>query len=124
MLDYLIQHNVCARFHTPNGLACQMITMYVARKMLQVGFKTVRLSLETANPERLVLLNRRNSLEAFGNAVRVLRAAGFRGSDIGVYLMIGLPGQSEEEVVEGMRLVLDTGATPKIAEYSPIPGTE
>ncbi len=124
LLDFLIQHNVCARFHSPNGLACQMITMSVARKMLQVGFKTVRLSLETANPERLVLLNRRHSLEAFRNAVRVLRAAGFQGRDIGVYLMIGLPGQSEEEITEGVRLVLNTGATPKLAEYSPIPGTE
>ena len=38
--------------------------------------------------------------------------------------MIGLVGQSEEEIMEGVRLVLDTGATPKLAEYSPIPGTE
>lgn len=123
LLDHLIEHKVNARFHTPNGLACQMITIPVARKMLQVGFKTIRLSLETANPERLDLLNRRYSLEVFRNAVRLLRTAGFKTSDIGVYLMIGLPAQTEEEIIEGIRLVIDAGATPKIAEYSPIPGT-
>jgi radical SAM superfamily enzyme YgiQ (UPF0313 family) len=124
LLHYLIQKNVRARFHTPNGLAFQMITYSLACKMFQVGFKTIRLSLETASQEHLALLNRSQSVEEFRNAVRVLRAAGFRASDIGVYLMLGLPGQTEEELTEGVRLVLESGAMPKLAEYSPIPGTK
>lgn len=123
LLDYLIQNEIRARFHTPNGLACQTITHSLATKMFRIGFKTIRLSLETASQERLALLNRSQSVEAFRNAVGVLRAAGFRATDIGVYLMLGLPGQTEEEITEGVRLVLDTGAMPKLAEYSPIPGT-
>jgi hypothetical protein len=41
-----------------------------------------------------------------------------------VYLLVGLPGQGVEEVVEAMRFVNGLGARIKLAEYSPIPGTE
>jgi hypothetical protein len=37
--------------------------------------------------------------------------------------MAGLPGQPWEEVEAGVEKVWQWGAVPKIAEYSPIPGT-
>jgi hypothetical protein len=37
--------------------------------------------------------------------------------------MFGLPGQSRDEVERSVDFVLDHGATPRLTEYSPLPGT-
>ena len=41
--------------------------------------------------------------------------------DIGVYLLMGLPGQPLEEVVESIRFVHAQGVQVKPAEFTPIP---
>ncbi len=56
-------------------------------------------------------------------AVAYLLEAGYRPIDIGVYLLCGLPGQEAREIEAGIDLVLEIGARPILAEYSPIPGT-
>ena len=56
-------------------------------------------------------------------ALAHLREAGFAPEEIGVYLLIGLPDQEEAEVAASIRRVKELGATPVLAQYSPIPGT-
>ena len=36
---------------------------------------------------------------------------------------MGLPGQTRRQIEDDVELVLNAGAFPKLAEYSPIPGT-
>jgi hypothetical protein len=55
--------------------------------------------------------------------VAALREAGFSAADIGVYLLIGLPHQEDADVAAAIRAVRQVGATPVLAQYSPIPGT-
>lgn len=124
----LIEKYLClggkARFHTPNGLDPLEIDNDLARMMKRANFLTIRLSLETANPEQLRHLNRRReSLEGFKRAMSALKSAGFTHREIGVYLMAGLPGQTLEEVKNNIEIVLNLGGTPRLVEYSPIPGT-
>lgn len=111
------------RFHTPNGLFTHMITPRVAGAMRAMGMETVRLSLESASPERLAALNRRILPGHFLDAMRCLREAGFRREQIGVYILAALPGQPLAEVREAVDLVIEAGGTPRISEYSPIPKT-
>ena len=59
----------------------------------------------------------------FVTAMRHLRTAGYAPGQLGVYILCGLPGQSLDEVRQAIDLVIDEGATPRLAEYSPIPGT-
>ena len=56
-------------------------------------------------------------------ALAHLKEAGFAREQIGVYLFIGLPDQAEAEVAVSIRRVEELGATPILAQYSPIPGT-
>ncbi|MGZ5489059.1 MAG: hypothetical protein ACXWF4_11065, partial [Candidatus Aminicenantales bacterium] len=58
------------------------------------------------------------------NALRELEAAGYDRSAVGVYLITGLPGQSASGVAESIRFVRGLGAVPRLAHFSPIPGTE
>ena len=59
----------------------------------------------------------------FTRGVERLKAAGFTAKDIGVYLLMGLPGQPLEEVVESIKFVHAQGVQVKLAEFTPIPGT-
>jgi hypothetical protein len=52
-----------------------------------------------------------------------LKRAGYSGKEIGVYIMVGLPGQRVGEVEESIAFVRETGARPILVEYSPIPNT-
>lgn len=123
VIDILLEKGIKVNFHAPNGIHSSMMGEEFARKMRMVGFKTVRLSLESANPERIKSLNRTSSNQDFMMAGRYLKSAGFSAEDIGVYVMIALPGQTEEEVKESIDFVIDCGVTPKLTEYSPIPHT-
>jgi len=52
-----------------------------------------------------------------------LKASGFASTQIGVYLLCGLPGQSPGEVEDSIAVVREAGGLPYLAEYSPLPGT-
>jgi radical SAM superfamily enzyme YgiQ (UPF0313 family) len=111
------------RFHTPNAVHISGLSTQVCEALFSSGFKTVRLGLETADPQRQQQLGAKVRPGAFSTAMANLTRAGFQADQIGVYLLCGLPGQDPSEVADSIRMVLDHGARPHLAEYSPIPGT-
>ena len=66
----------------------------------------------------------KTDIQGFLKAVANLKEAGFSREQIGAYLLVGLPGQSKAMIEDDVERVLLAGAFPKLAEYSPIPGTE
>jgi radical SAM superfamily enzyme YgiQ (UPF0313 family) len=122
ILEELEQNGLSFRFHTPNGLHACLITRVVARWLKRAGFTTLRLGVETValGPERLDHKLQVGELE---DALANLKEAGFRQEEIGVYLLLGLPDQKEEEVINSIRRVKQLGGSPVLAQYSPIPGT-
>jgi molybdenum cofactor biosynthesis enzyme MoaA len=91
--------------------------------MRKSGFRTIRLSLETVDAERLDRTGGKVRREDLEYAVENLRARGFTKQEIGVYLMYGLPGQGLDEVREGVRFLEGLGVTIHLTEFSPIRGT-
>ncbi len=122
LLEELARRGLSFRFHTPNGLHAHWISREVAHWLKRARFATLRLGVETAAPgaERLDRKLAAGELEA---ALCYLQEAGFRRQEIGVYLLMGLPHQEEAEVAASIRRVKELGATPVLAQYSPIPGT-
>ncbi|MCX8035646.1 MAG: radical SAM protein [Candidatus Sumerlaeia bacterium] len=111
------------RFHTPNGLDFSVIRPPVAHAMAEVGFRTVRLSIETADRTRLRALNRCADLAQFESALQTLAQAGFAPANVGVYVLFGLPEQTRSEVEQTIDYVLSLGAVPLLGEFSPMPFT-
>ncbi|MEW6350685.1 MAG: B12-binding domain-containing radical SAM protein [Thermodesulfobacteriota bacterium] len=111
------------RWHSPNGLHAAAIDLEVAQAMKKTGFKTIRLGLESSSDAFHERTGHKTTRMAFLTAVGNLREAGFSREDIGAYLLVGFPGQSREAIEGDVELVLRAGAVPKLAEYSPIPGT-
>ncbi len=124
ILDGILSKGIQARFHTPNALHLRLITPQIAKLLYKAGFKTLRFGLETADPKRRLSLDNKVSLEDFSRAMAYLHEAGFSSDQLGVYLLWGLPEQDFEEVKASALYVASHGASPYLAEYSPIPGTE
>jgi radical SAM superfamily enzyme YgiQ (UPF0313 family) len=122
ILEELAHRGAVFRFHTPNALHARFIHREVASWLRRANFATLRLGVETAAPGS-ARLDRKLEAEELEAALRYLQEAGFSQKDIGVYLMIGLPGQEDGEVAASIRRVRKLGSTPVLALYSPIPGT-
>ncbi len=111
------------RWHCPNGLHARAIDSKVAKVFRRCGFRTIRMGLESSSDTFNISTGGKTDREIFLRAVRFLREAGYVQEEIGAYLLVGLPGQTCSEIEEDVNFVLEAGAHPKLAEYSPIPGT-
>ncbi len=123
ILEGLRAHDLPLRFHTPNALHVSEITPPIAKLMADTGFRTIRLGLETADATLHEQLDQKVGRGDFERAVAHLFEAGFTPNDVGAYILIGLPDQSVESILETLHLVKKSGAIPFLAEYSPIPHT-
>ncbi|RZB32577.1 MAG: hypothetical protein SRB2_04269 [Desulfobacteraceae bacterium Eth-SRB2] len=123
LLEGIINAGLRVRFHTPNAVHIREISRQTARLMFQAGFKTLRLGLETTSLDIRNELDKKVTVTEFIRAVTCLKEAGFDKNMIGVYLLAGLPGQQTEFIESSIRSVKQTGATPILAYYSPIPKT-
>jgi len=123
ILKEVLKRKILCNFHTPNGIHIRFMTKELCGLMYEAGFKTIRLGLETSDVKRQRSTGNNTTIEEFKKTVLNLKEAGFPPDKIGVYILIGLPGQKPEELEETIRFVLETGAKPILAEYSPIPQT-
>jgi pyruvate-formate lyase-activating enzyme len=123
MARELVRRGIRCRFHTPNGIHGRELSDEIANLMYEVDFKTVRLGLETSDTSRQKHIGDKITNREMERAITCLRDAGFSRENVGVYILAGLPGQRVSEVEESIRFVRTCGATPKLAEYSPIPQT-
>ena len=112
-----------AAFHAPNGLHLREIDAPTARLMRAAGVRSLYLSLESTDPEVMDERGPKASPADLDRALRALDAAGYHRKDVSVYLMAGLPGQSTAGIRESIGFVRRLGAVPRVAHFSPIPGT-
>ena len=123
LLQQLRSQGVQARFHVPNGLHARYVTPELARQLFAAGFTTIRLGLETADPQVQRDTGGKVSCAQFRQAAQALGDAGFSARHVGAYILAGLPDQQPQSVRDAVHFAADAGVRPIIAEYSPIPGT-
>jgi radical SAM superfamily enzyme YgiQ (UPF0313 family) len=124
ILESIKQKTIDVYFHSPNGLHARYVTPRLARLLKETGFVMPRLSLETANAPRQKISGGKVATEDFLTAVSYIKEAGYAPGEFIAYIMMGMPGQSIEEVEESIAFAHNAGARVSLAEYSPIPGTK
>jgi radical SAM superfamily enzyme YgiQ (UPF0313 family) len=92
--------------------------------MYETNFKTIRLSLESVAKERRRDIHNKITPGEMTRAVNNLVEAGFQARDIETYIIMGLPGQPLEEVIETILYANNLGIQVRLASFSPIPGTK
>ena len=123
ILRKLIERKLPIRFHTPNGLFTGDIDEELAHLLFQTNFKTIRLSFETSNEGRRKDMSNKISNEGMQMAVHNLVKAGYSASDLEAYVIMGLPDQNLDEILESIIFVNNLGVQVRMASYSPIPKT-
>ncbi len=111
------------RIHASNGLHPKFIDEEMAYLMKESGFETIRLSLESADEKTMNDTGGKVKRSEYENAIRLLMKCGYNKSELGTYIICGLPFQTPSEVLDSVKYVDDTGGVVYLAEYSPIPGT-
>lgn len=111
------------RFHTPNGLHVRQMDARCAQTLWDSRFKTIRLSLEGVDPQIQSASTAKVLFEEYKEAVSNLENAGYAAHELETYILAGIPGQNPSAIANSIQHVLELGATPKIAEFSPIPQT-
>jgi radical SAM superfamily enzyme YgiQ (UPF0313 family) len=95
----------------------------VASLFKRANFQSLFLSQESFDETVLKDSCSKVSLKDLEIALDHLKNAGYSLSEISVYLMVGLPGQGVEGIRESILRVKALGARPRLAYFSPIPGT-
>ena len=124
LLQEIKRRNLSCRFHCPNGLHLRHINASLSQLLYDSGFKTIRFGFETADFQLQKETGGKVHNEELRNAIIHLKHAGYETEDIGIYLLCGIPGQKTADVEHSIDFVLQCGAKPVLAEYSPIPGTK
>jgi len=123
IMKEVIKRGIHCNFHTPNAIHIKEIDKEVAELLFEGGFKAIRLGFETSNKATQIETGGKVGNQEFKEAIKYLKRAGYSGEKMGVYIMIGLPGQRVGEVEESIAFVKEAGVKPILVEYSPIPHT-
>ncbi|HOD37921.1 MAG TPA: radical SAM protein [Candidatus Marinimicrobia bacterium] len=123
ILKGIISAGVKINLHSPNGLFAREINSELAKLMFAAGFKTVRLSLESTSSQIQKSSSNKVNNANYTDAVNNLAKAGFARNSLETYLIMGLPGQTRQQIIDSINFVADQGVIVKLASFSPIPGT-
>jgi radical SAM superfamily enzyme YgiQ (UPF0313 family) len=124
VLNEIIDRKYEFYLHTPNGLHAAYIDEELAELMYKAGFVGFNVSLETTNSVLQTQTGGKVDNDKFKTAINNLENAGYKGSDIGVYMLVGLPGQTYEMILSDLNYLAGQNVKIKVLNYSPIPGTK
>ena len=88
-----------------------------------MGFVTLRFGYESGDPHHAADRNSKITRREVGQKTAHLIKDGFRGKDIGVYVMAGLEGQKPSDVIEEIEFIASLGVQAKPVYLSPVPTT-
>ncbi len=124
ILRRIIDAGLDMRISAPEGLDYRLLTPGVARDLRNAGFRRVDLAVENIDSSYTKdVLNRRNNIKRLKDAVAYLKAAGFKGPCIRIFIIVGMPDQTIENVIENILFVWSVGCNATLFPFTPIPGT-
>jgi len=123
ILEGVISSNLAVRFHTPNGVHARFVDRILAATMRRAGFVSIRLGLETDDPQGSLRDPGKVDELGFAQAVQALFEAGYSADEVAAYTLIARPGQSLQRVRSIVALAQRLGVPVRTAQFSPVPGT-
>jgi len=121
LLKSLSKFNV--RYHLPNGIHARRVDDEIALLLKKANFKSIKLGFESYdfNIQKGTGFKVTNS--DLIKAVTCLKNAGFDMNDVYAYVLVNLPAQNKDDVVQAVDFCHSLGIRVNLNEYTPIPGT-
>jgi len=123
LIDLVIRERPDFRLEFPLGFSAHVLTEEFVARMRSAGVEVITLALETISETRCRDMNRPHHVREFVRAIDILKAHGYKGRGIRVFYLIGLPGQTLEEILKGILFLLDLGVMPSLTAYTLTPGS-
>lgn len=117
----LLAENLKLVWTCPNGLRADRVDDELADLMFKSGCQEVMIGIETADPQLLSTVNKRETLEDIESGIRTFQRAGIR---VGGYFIIGLPGDSFHSQEMSIEFSNKMGIAAHFNLLVPYPGTE
>ena len=111
-----------ARFHVPNALLIDQLTLRNAELLRELKVKPIVLGVDAVHEAEL-LGRWWISYRAINDTVSLLEKAGFKRYDIKIYVHVSHPTQTLKSLLETIRFLLELGVRPALNRFTPIPGT-
>ena len=123
IFDSMISEEFNFAWDTPNGVAAFALTESVIMKMKKSGCYKMNLALESGSQyvldniiKKPLKLNKVKPLVEYARKIKL---------DISIYLIIGMPGETLDQIQETFRLAEELGVyQPHISVATPYPGSE
>lgn len=123
LFDLMIEEKLDFVWDTPNGVAVWALNEKLIDKMKKSGCYKLNLALESGSQyvldniiKKPLNLNKSKSLRRYAKKI---------GLDVGLYLIMGLPGETESQIMETFDLAKELEIyNPFISIATPYPGTE
>ncbi len=123
VMQKLYADGIKINFYIPNAVHARSITPEIAYLMKKNNFTHIRLGFESADARFQSESGGKVDTDTFRRAALTLRNAGFKGADLGAYILCGHPAQHYADIENAVREAAGNGVEPVLTEYSPIPGT-
>ena len=108
-------------FGTPNGIRMERGDKELWEVMKQAGWKTVMVAPETGSEKTIKRMDKDLDLGIVPRIVKEIQEAGLR---VQGFLILGYPGESEEDLIATRKLVLECKFNfVFLASFQPLPGT-
>jgi len=122
-LEEALKRDIKVNLHSPNGLNARFITKDLTELMVQAGFKTFYLGLESVSSQWQQRTGSKVSPAELSKAVEHLTTAGAEPTNITAYQILGHPHTDVAELEASMHFANSLSIRGMLADFSPIPGT-
>jgi biotin synthase-like enzyme len=103
------------------GFAAQQVKEPFAERLRKAGVERVILALETIRASESKEMHRPHHIGEFVRAVEILKGQGFSGRNLRAFYLIGLPGQTLDEILRAILFLYSLGVTPSLTTYTLTP---
>lgn len=123
IFDLMIKEELNLIWDTPNGVAAFALNEKIIQKMKESGCYSLNLAIESGNQNDLdKIIKKPLDLKKVPNLIKYAKSIGL---ETGVFLVIGIPGQTRESIKDSFRYAAKLGIyDPFISIATPYPGTE
>lgn len=123
LFDLMVEEKLDLIWDTPNGVAPWTLTECIIQKMKKSGCFKLNFAIETGN--QYVMDNIIKKPLKLDKIKPLVNYAQKIGLDVGMFLVIGMPGETEKQMWDSFHLAAELGVySPHISVASPYPGSE